>query len=74
MREMKNRRFGDVQLRYGGWWGGSQSKGKRRALTQEFFWVAALHGTKDAGNLLAGGGCNPGRFTWPVDRGTRKRG
>lgn len=22
----------------------------------EFSWVAALHGTKDAGNLLAGGG------------------
>lgn len=37
MREVKNRDLsfgGDVQLRGGG---GSQSKGKRRALTQSFF-------------------------------------
>lgn len=37
MREVKNRdlSFGDVQLLGGGV--GSQSKGKRRALTQSFF-------------------------------------
>lgn len=50
--------------------GGGEPEQRKAARTDtEFFWVAALHGTKDAGNLLAGGG-DPGRFTWPVDRGT----
>lgn len=38
---------------YGGG-GGSQTD-------TEFFWVAALNSTKDAGSLLAGGG-NPGKI------------